>query len=435
MSATLTAIPLEVAVSYTEDGDPFLFRRARTWWLLLALFIMSEANGIFTVATGQGQSLLRVRQYYDVSTPLLLLSTVALWGIVVALMVKRLRPMVQMMQNQKAILAFTILAFISTLWSQDPQITFKKAVLLFLTFAFAWFFASSYSPTDQMRVFLALGVIMGLTSIAMVILLPQYGLDMGGAWKGVFPQKNGLGSTMFLLFSGLLFCRISSRRRLHTVVLQSLFPIGLILLSRSKESFVSAAVLVAVRLYGPFVASRRRDQLPFVLFATVASLFTVALGRGIILFLLGRDSTLSGRTDEWAILVPFAFRHFWLGYGYQAFWTGTGDSLLAMRAVGGAMRGADSGYLDTMLQFGIAGIALWLIVLLTTAKDFVRLYQGNLLSLTAYWYAGLVLAIFILNFVGSATLAPNNIAAFSFVVACAGLRNLSRENALSVEIR
>jgi exopolysaccharide production protein ExoQ len=429
MSTTLTAVPSAIAGTYAESGDPFLFKRVRTWWLLLALFLMAEENGIFTTATGQGQSLLKLRQYYDVSSPLLLLSTVMLWGIVAGLMVRRLRPVVQLMQNQRAILSFAILAFVSLFWSQDPQITFKKAILLFLTFAFAWFFVSSYSSTDQVRILLAVGVIMGLASVAMAILLPRYGLDSGGEWKGVFGQKNELGYTMFFLFSGLAFRRIASRRQLLTVTLQAFLPIGLIVLSRSREAMVLTVLLIGVRVYGPFIARKRRDQLPFILYATVSGILAIVFGRGVILFLLGRDSTLTGRTDEWAILVPLVLKHLWLGYGYQAFWTGTGDSLSAMSRVGGAMRGADSGYLDTMLQFGLAGMVLWLAVLRVFMGDMVRLFRTASVPLIAYWYAGLILATFIGNFVGTTFLSPTGLGSFAFVVACSGLSNLNRESA------
>lgn len=432
MSATLaSSIAAASAQTYAEHGDPSLFHRARTWWLLLALLLLADEGSIFTVASSQGKSLITLRQYYATSTTLLLLSTVMLWGIVAGLMVNRIGPTLRLMLNQKAVLAFAILAFLSLLWSQDPQLTFRRAMWLFLASAFAWFFASHYPPADQMRLLLAAGVILALSSFAIAILLPKYGLDSGGEWKGVFGQKNELGHAMLFLFSGLAFRPVSIGHRLRTAALQAILPLGLIFLSQSRGSLVLAILLVAVRLYGPFIRNSRREQLPFLLFATTCVVLGVVVGREIIFSLLGRDSTLTGRTHEWAVLSFFANRHLWLGYGYAAFWTGTGDSLNAMKLVGGAMRGSDNGYLDTMLQFGLLGIVLWLIVTLVAMKDFARLFRRDLVPLTAYWYAGLILA----TFVGSVTEGlfpmPTGIATFVFVVACAGLRNLSLENTSS----
>jgi O-antigen ligase len=335
------------------------------------------------------------------------------------------------MLEQKAVLAFAVLAYLSILWSQEPLLTLRRATLLSLVFVFAWFFATYYSPSDQMRLILTTGVIVALASIAMAIILPQYGIASGGEWKGVFSQKNRLGLNMFFLFSGLPFCRISSGRRLLTLILQVMLAIGLIALSQSKTSLILTAVLIAVRIFGPLIARMRREQLPFVLYLVVFGIpfiaFVVVNTRDIILPLLGRDSTLTGRTDHWAILATFALRHFWLGYGYQAFWTGTGDSLSVIHSIGATMKGSDSGYMDNMLQFGLAGMGMWLIVLLVSARDFLRLLRNPSAPLIAYWYAGLIVATFVGSFTELLFLVPSGITTFMFVIACAGLRSMSGE--------
>jgi O-antigen ligase len=169
-----------------------------------------------------------------------------------------------------------------------------------------------------------------------------------------------------------------------------------------------AAVLVAVRVLGPYIASRRRDQLPFVLFAAACGIVLTALtvieGRDIITILLGRDSTLSGRTEHWAVLLPYMLQHLWLGYGYEAFWLGNGDSLHVITRIGGAMKGADSGYVDTMLSLGLLGLAALFIVALARVYDFVRLIRNASVPLIAYWYAGLILATFVGMFTESSFL-------------------------------
>jgi exopolysaccharide production protein ExoQ len=428
VSATLTSITIAAPTRiYAEDEDPSLFHRPRTWWVLLAVLLLADQNSIFTVASAQGKSLAVVKQYYDVSTALLLVLTVMLWGIVAGLMMNRLGPTLRLMLRQKAVLSFSIVAFLSVLWSQDPQLTFKKAMWLFLASAFAWFFASYYRPADQMRIFLVAGVILAISSYAMAILLPKYGLDSGGQWKGVLGQKNQLGHVILFLFSAIAFRPIPGNHRLRTVALGAILPLGLIILSQSKGSLALAILLIAVRFYGPIVKNSRREQLPFILFATFCVVLGVVFGREIIFSLLGRDTTLTGRTHEWVILSFYALRHTWLGYGYGAFWTGTGDSLHAMKQVGGAMRGADSGYLDTMLQLGLAGMILWPIVMLVTMKDFVRLFRRNFVSLAAYWYAGIVLVTFVGSFTDDFFPTAGIFATFMFVVACAGLRDWSRD--------
>jgi exopolysaccharide production protein ExoQ len=428
---TLTAAPTRI---YAGSEDPSLFQRARTWWLLLALFLMAQGNGLFTRQDRTYFTIPAKEQELE-GTYILLLLTALLWLISAGLMVKGIGPTLRMMLKQKAVLAFVVLAYLSTLWSQDPQMTFRKATLLFLACAFAWFFASYYSPTDQMRLLLAAGVIVALASIAMALLLPQYGIAWGGEWKGVFGQKNRLGLCIFYLFSGLPFCRIPSGRRLLTLVVQAVLPVGLILLSQSKTSLILTLVVIVVRIFGPYIARRRKDQLPFVLYSAVFGIPLIALAisasKDIVLNLLGRESTLTGRTDNWTLIATYAFRHLWIGYGYNAFWTGTGDSLQLMKTLRAAMIGSDSGYLDTMLQFGLVGLSLLLLILLISVRDFARIFRTASVPLIAYWYFGISLATFIGSFTEALFLPPIGITTFIFVLACAGLRRLSYENAPS----
>ena len=431
MSTTLTAAPSLRAKTYAENDDRFLFRRFRTWCLLLALFLMAQGNGLFTQQDGQHINLYMLRRRFD-SVPSLLWLTGLLWVLCVGLMVAQIGPALRMMLKQKALLAFAALAFLSTLWSQEPQLTFRRAATLFLIFLFAWFFATRYSPADQMRLLLAAGVIVALASVAMAVLLPQYGISAGGEWKGVFGQKNRLGLSIVFLFSALPFCRIFGGRQLLKLAFQASLPLGLILLSESRTSLIMVAVLTGVRVFGPFLARRRREQLPFMLYAAFIgiplSVLAIAVGKDIILPLLGRDATLTGRTESWAVLATFALQHLWIGYGYEAFWTGTGDSLRAAITVGVPITGSDSGYLDTMLQFGLLGIAMLLIVLLVSARDFVRLFRSASAPLIAYWYIGVILMTFVGSFTETLFLTSSGITTFVFVVACAGLRSLSCES-------
>jgi O-antigen ligase len=347
------------------------------------------------------------------------------------LMATQFRATLRLMLRQKAVLAFAILALLSTAWSQTPSITFRKATALFVFMAFAWFFAEYYPPTDQMRLILALGVIMALASIAWVIVLPQYGISPGGEWKGVFGQKNFLGSTMFFLFAGLPFCRLSNGRQLLTMALQAIVPAALIILSQSRTAWTMTAVLIAVRVFGPLMTRTRREALPFMLYGLGLGIVVVIINLAVILPLFGRDLTLTGRTREWAVIFPFALKHFWLGYGYQGFWTGTsGDSGSVNSTLNTAMNTADNGYLELMLELGVVSIGLLLVVLIACVRDFLGLLRRSSVPLIAYWYVGLILAIFVGSFTEDMILMPMRIIPFMFVLACAGLRSLAEQRAV-----
>jgi exopolysaccharide production protein ExoQ len=433
MSATLVH-PVDRSVSFAParvlsiDGDPLLFRRARTWWTILALFLIAQGNGLFT---RQDQTYWNVRdvnvRYFN--PPELLLATIALWLLCLLLMFGHVRATLRTMLQQRVVLAFSLLAFASTLWSQDPLLTLRKAVLLFLICAFAWFIASCYSPADQVRLLVAAGLIVALACVAMALFLPEYGISKDGEWKGIFGHKNRMGLGILYLFSSLPFCAIPNFKSLAKVTLLAILPLGLILLSQSKTSLIMAAVLVAVRFLGPRFVRMRKEHLPFALFALFIGLalaaFVLVAGEDLMLSLLGRNATLTGRTEHWAILYQYFLDHRWLGYGFQAFWTGSGDSLSVIRQVNGVMKGSDSGYVDLMLQFGLLGLGLLLGLMLMCLRNFARLFQAPAMPLVALWYAGLILTTFLGSVTETLFPLPVGINMFVFVLACAGLTNLA----------
>ena len=427
MSTISQPIPASPStVTCVENEDPHLFQRARTWWTLLALFLMAQGNGLFTK---QDKLYYSLKTTSEDSTGALLAVTVVMLLIIAALMRKRVHLIFRLMLEQKAILAFSLLAFASILWSQEPQLTLRHSTVLFFYFGFAWYFATEYSFADQMRLILCLGFVAAAGSIFMALVLPQYGIAVGGEWKGIFGQKNRLGLGIFYLFSGLPFRLAVTGRGLINLVFQATLPICLILLSQSKTSLIMTAVIVGVRIFGPFVTQGRNYQLPFRIYLSVVAVATTVLlatfGRDIVLPLLGRDSSLTGRTDSWGLLLTFARRHLWVGYGYQAFWTGTGDSLSAVKSIGAAMHGADSGYLDTLLQFGVVGIGMLLLVLFMTIRDFIRVLHAPPVPRAAYWSMGVIIATFIGSSTEALFLITTGISTFVFVVACADLRNLT----------
>jgi O-antigen ligase len=425
MSATLTFIASAPTRTYAEGEDPFLFHRVRTWGLLFALFLMADGNGLLTTQ-GLHPS---VTSETEEPSGILLLVTVVMWVTCAGLMATQVGPTLRMMLKQKAVLSFAVLAFLSAFWSQAPQVTLRKATILFLYLLFAWFFATYYTPPDQMRLLLALGVIMGLASIAWVIFLPQYGIHATGEWKGVFGQKNFLGNTMFFLFAGLPFCRISSGRRLLTVALQAILPLGLILLSQSRSPLIMAVVLLAVRVFGPLMTRIRREAIPFMLYCMGIGIAAIPITLGLIVRLVGRDLTFTGRTHTWAMVFPIALKHLWLGYGYQAFWLNASGAREPLSLGGIPIISVDNGYLDVMLQFGLVGVGLLIVLLTICVRDFLGLLRRSSVPLVAYWYAGLIVATFVGAVTENMFWMPTRIIPFMLLVACAGLRSLNYENA------
>jgi len=425
MNASLAVpVPTTVSAIYRWEDDPLLFRRPKTWLLLLSLFLLASGNGFVSEQPRYGFTLKAV-QAEGQPADKLIYATILMLLIGIAVMATWILPTIRQMLRQKHVLVFAVAAIISTAWSQVPDQTIRKAVLLLFSMLFAWFFSTYYSPADQIRILIALGAAVVLSSIAWVILLPQYGISYSGDWKGIFGQKNLLGSSIVFLFSGAFFFRIPSRRDLLIWAMPAMLPLGLLIMSKSRTSWVLAALLVGFRILSPIIVRMKRETIPFMLFGALFVAVVAFVGMSEVLSLVGRDLSFTGRTHEWKVIFPFALTHVWFGYGYQGFWTGTeGDSGRVDAILGAVTTVADNGYLDIMLQFGVLGLGMLIVLLAISVRDFLRLLRRSSVPLIALWYAGTIFVVFVGSCTEGMFWMPVRIIPFMLTLACAGLRNL-----------
>ena len=78
--------------------------------------------------------------------------------------------------------------------------------------------------------------------------------------------------------------------------------------------------------------------------------------------MLGRDESLTGRTEIWAGLLPFVGKRPILGSGYGVLWTPA-----VVEASTGAGE-AHSGYLEVILQLGLVGLFLTVMFLVSSTR-------------------------------------------------------------------
>jgi O-antigen ligase len=98
--------------------------------------------------------------------------------------------------------------------------------------------------------------------------------------------------------------------------------------------------------------------------ATFGAAAAQLLAPGIFLTLIGKDATLTGRTDIWAAILRQAAAHPWFGFGYAAFWEKTSAPAAFVRAqTGWDVPSAHNGWLDILVQLGAVGVGLCALLL------------------------------------------------------------------------
>jgi O-antigen ligase len=79
---------------------------------------------------------------------------------------------------------------------------------------------------------------------------------------------------------------------------------------------------------------------------------------------LGRDPTLTGRTELWPALFPYILDRFWLGWGYAAFWQAGNEAALRIWSlVEWPPPHSHNGLIEVALDFGIVGVGFALVML------------------------------------------------------------------------
>ena len=106
------------------------------------------------------------------------------------------------------------------------------------------------------------------------------------------------------------------------------------------------------------------------------SLLILKTSTGEVFQLVHRSPDMTGRTELWnAVLVSISKRP-WLGYGFSAFWESMrGESESVRDAVGWAPGYSHDGYLDVMLQLGVAGLVTFVPAISSSGAEHLHFYR------------------------------------------------------------
>lgn len=306
---------------------------------------------------------------------LLFLALIAAGAVV---LVRRNVPWGRFFAGNKLLVAYFAYCLLSVVWADEPSISFKRwlkdlgnpiMVLVVLT---------EPAPLPALATLLRrLAYLLIPLSVLFVRWFPElgrvFGVDGTQTYTGLGQQKNALGQ--MCLWIGIVlawqvlqdrerFAAWTRAQRLNMLVLAVLTGY-LLYVSNSQTSLscllVAAAVLLVARLG---IVRRRPPALNDIVLAT--SLLVLALESTIgirdqVLDLLGRDPSLTSRTDLWAVLFEHSTAPV-LGAGFMSFWTG--ERMAAIWAVvGEGVVQAHSGYIEQYLNLGYVGVGLTVLML------------------------------------------------------------------------
>jgi exopolysaccharide production protein ExoQ len=329
---------------------------------------------------------------------------------------------------------FPVFAVLSTLWSQAHWVSLRFALEYVATAGCAILAARLLSPRQLIS---ALLVCLLMISVLCLAIGKTTFNEMTETvdFVGVFESKNELAffvSLMLLAAMAVLFDG-GQGWLFRLLALVSLLPVvPLLVKTHSATAELTAVASVAV-LLGNFIVAqltpRERARMigaGMVMITPLLALTGMAgdVAQDFVVHVLGRSSTMTGRTVLWDHAMHLIPQHALLGWGWQAFWlqnTVDAEGLWAEFHIT-SRQGFQfqNTFLEAAVELGWIGCALLAVLLMVTTWRVIR-WSWRDHSMASSFYVALIVCFLIRSVVEVDILYQFTIGSFMFfVVMCFG---------------
>ncbi|WP_242913253.1 O-antigen ligase family protein [Brevundimonas pishanensis] len=324
------------------------------------------------------------------------------YAVTVGLCLLRWRDLVRVWPAAMLVALMALLAFASRYWSIDPETTQRRFIALSVNSAFAVYLGARYRGAALPRLLAMAGLWMGGLSVLFVLFLPHIGVHHGvndGLWRGIWYEKNQMGLVMVACAVGAASWLAAGSDRPKLAISTLVLCSGLALATASKTSLVCLMLGVGVVTA---LAVMRRGGPVLGIIAVWCGVVVAGVGWWIwttdsaaILALLGKDPTLTGRTEIWEAVAKACAQHPALGYGYNAFWGKESVPANWIRhSTGWDVPSAHHGWLDILLELGWTGAIFTGAV--TALTGLIHVVRAGRSGKTEGWWSLAHLGIFVL---------------------------------------
>jgi exopolysaccharide production protein ExoQ len=283
------------------------------------------------------------------------------------------------------LLLFAVFAAVSTLWSDDPSWTLKASAELFATMAIGILAGCRVKPRVLIAALLSTYVVIAVLCIAhdgQTLLWATGDTPL----LGIFGSKNAFSAMMsvqLLVALGVISDRGQTALFRSIAILTLIFAPVLLYFGHSLGAVLAVIMTVSIFLSAQslkYIHSGLRILAYFflVIFLVLAFLlpFLTEMEPGKLLNLLGKDSTLTGRTYLWSHAMQYIAERPLLGTGFSAFWrvqNPNAQELWYMSAVPpGSGFNFHNEYLEMFVGLGAGGFLYFVSCLFIAGKNAFR---------------------------------------------------------------
>jgi exopolysaccharide production protein ExoQ len=290
------------------------------------------------------------------------------------------------------ILIYFLYCLVSVLWSDFPDVSFKRWIKAIGDLAMVLIVATEVDPAAALgRLFSRTGFILLPTSVLFI----KYYVNLGRGYTpdgdamntGVAVSKNMLGVMLLVISLGVVWRVLTllrdkgqpSRGR-HLLSQGALLVFGVALLKMADSAtslfcfILGTTLLLATGL--PAIRSRPvRVHLLVAAIVLAAALVMLTGGKASVTHALGRQSDFTGRTDIWAAVISVAPNAI-LGTGFESFWLGPRlQRVWSLLSSFNHVTEAHNGYLEVYLNLGLIGVGMIAAILVSGYRRAVASFR------------------------------------------------------------
>jgi O-antigen ligase len=280
------------------------------------------------------------------------------------LLLIRFKALATLFLRNAFLLLLVLWVALSFTWTVAPEVTGRRIISLMANTLIIGFLVVDRDIKQILRLFSWIMLIILGASLVFILLRPELGMMPDGrGLRGAFTHKNLMGETVvvsLITFFAALKCGAISRKvgfLCYGLALALLLPVG------AASSIVIGLVIISLHVF--FLTDVLPGRLRAMLLAFGVSIVLISGG---ILFanlddalgLLGRDTTLTGRTEIWSFVLSKITERPWLGYGFSAFFETQQFGRYVLDGFGWSIPTAHNGYLETVLGLGWIGLVILL---------------------------------------------------------------------------
>jgi exopolysaccharide production protein ExoQ len=296
-----------------------------------------------------------------------------------------------LLRKNPIILLYFLFCAVSISWSVFPFVAFKRWWKALGDLAMVLIILTEAEPWDALKRFLTR---LGFLIVPLSVLYIKYVPDIGRIFTragdtepvGVTVQKNELGLDCMIFgvfFVAMLISayrdRQDPRRRGLLLAYGATIAMVIWLLSQCNSTTSITGLISAGGVM--WLASRPKRKLAVVHLSVLAvlgvALFALFFNPGGgMLTAIGKDPTLTGRTEIWAAVLSLHTNP-WVGDGFESFWLGPRLKQLWEALGGFPANEAHNGYLEVYLNLGWVGICFIALFILTAYKRIISSIRQN----------------------------------------------------------